>query len=103
VFEKALRDSVAPFAAEYVNGVKTHRGVKHGVTKPSGRYTIISEEALVRRRLREIELFQAMLEASAETEQFFAETFSEEEVDGAISGLRYIKSAFNSTLMGVGS
>jgi len=90
MFDKCEHDSVRPFEAECIVGVVTHRGVKHGFTKPDGSYALHDPRALACIRQRKADAFIALLEANNATEQYFAETFSED-VWGeapAISGVR---------------
>lgn len=57
VFEKCDRDSVRPFEAECITGVKTYRGLEHGFKKPDGRYHLGNPDIIAKYRKRKVEQF----------------------------------------------
>lgn len=79
IFTRIESESIKPFAANLVEGVRTHRAIKHEFRKPSGAYSVVDRGVVARRRHQRADRFRALLEASSETEQFFDTTFSENE------------------------
>jgi hypothetical protein len=79
MWETLNQNSIKPFAAPIVEGVRTFRGIKHGFVKPSERYSLVDPQALEQRRMAKVAQFQAAVEASVETELFFDWTFSKQE------------------------
>lgn len=69
-FERNTCESIRPFEAKSILGVRTHRGVRHDFQKPDGGYALGNPEALAAIRRRKAEQFRAAceeLEASAES------------------------------------
>jgi hypothetical protein len=61
-FEKNTCESVRPFEAKSILGVRTHRGVRHGFEKPDGGYSLGNPEALAAIRQRKADEFLTLLE-----------------------------------------
>src|SRR4030067_70015 len=76
MFDKVENDSIRPFEAECIVGVKPHRGIEHKFVKPVGSYHLYNPEAFANIRQRKVDEFLALCEAPAVTERYFSVLFS---------------------------